>query len=110
MSRRRVPWTSSTDAQDCDTLWHMKTISIRELHARTGKWVRQVAEQGQILVADHGRTIVRMLPEAAPPERPYFARRQFINRKMKRLIQTGELGRGGTDVTTAISDDREERG
>ena len=87
----------------------MKTISIRELHARTGKWVREAAEQGQILVADNGRTVVRMVPETAPPKPPYFARRRFINRDMKRLIESGELGRGGTDVTTGISEDRAER-
>ena len=88
----------------------MKTISIRELHARTGMWVRQVAEQGQILVADNGRTVVRMVPETTSPAVPYFARRQFLSQKMKRRIESGELGRGGTDVTAAISEDREDRG
>ena len=87
----------------------MKTISIRELHACTGMWVRQVAKQGQILIADNGRTVVRMVPETSSPEVPYFARRRFLNRKMKRLIETGELGGGGTDVTAAISYDREDR-
>ena len=87
----------------------MKTISIRELHARTGKWVRQVNEQGQILVADTGRTVVRMVPETPPTEAPYFARRQYINQTMKRWIESGELGGGGTDVTKGISDDREDR-
>ena len=88
----------------------MRTISIRELHARTGKWVRQVAEQGHILVADNGRTVVRMVPETPPREVPYFARRRFISRTMRRRIQTGELGRGGTGVTRGISEDREDRG
>ena len=87
----------------------MKTISIRELHARTGKWVRQAVEQGQILVADNGRTVVRMVPEIAPPKPPYFARRRFINARMKRWIETGQLGRGGTDVTKSISQDRQDR-
>ena len=87
----------------------MKTISIRELHARTGKWVRQVAQQGQILVADNGRTVVKMVPETAPPKAPYFARRRFISPRMKRWIEAGESGRGGTDVTTGISEDREDR-
>jgi antitoxin (DNA-binding transcriptional repressor) of toxin-antitoxin stability system len=87
----------------------MKTISIRELHARTGKWVREAAAQGQILVADNGRTVVRMVPEIPPPEPPYFARRRFINRDMKRWIEAGELGRGATDVTAGISEDREDR-
>jgi antitoxin (DNA-binding transcriptional repressor) of toxin-antitoxin stability system len=87
----------------------MKTISIRELHARTGKWVRQAAAQGQILVADNGRTVVRMVPAAAPPAVPYFARRRFISPKMKRWIESGALGRGGTDVTAGISEDRADR-
>ena len=30
----------------------MKTITIRELHARTGRWVREAAQHGQILVKD----------------------------------------------------------
>jgi antitoxin (DNA-binding transcriptional repressor) of toxin-antitoxin stability system len=87
----------------------MKTISIRELHARTGKWVRHAAERGQVLVSDHGRTVVRMAPEIPPPAPPYFARRRFISQRMKRLIETGQLGRGGTDVTAGISDDRQDR-
>ena len=87
----------------------MKTISIRELHARTGKWIRQVAEQGQILVADNGRTVVRMVPETPPPAVPYFARRRFLNQKIKRAIESGRLGRGGTDATEGISQDREDR-
>ena len=87
----------------------MKTISIRELHARTGKWVRHAAGQGQILVADNGRTVVRMVPEIAPPQPPYFARRRFINPRMKQWIETGQAGHGGTDVTRSISEDREDR-
>jgi hypothetical protein len=70
--------------------------------------VRQVNERGQILVADNGNTVVRMLPEPQPARTPYFARRQFVNRSMKRRIESGELGRGGTDVTKAVSEDREE--
>jgi hypothetical protein len=50
-----------------------------------------------------------MGPETATPETPYFARRQFINRKMKRWIESGELGRGGTDVTPGMSEDRADR-
>jgi prevent-host-death family protein len=87
----------------------VKTISIRELHARTGQWVRQVAEQGQILVTDNGRTVVKMVPETVPITPPYFARRRFINRNMKRWIETGALGKGGTDVTKGISEDRKDR-
>jgi hypothetical protein len=65
----------------------MKPISIQELHART---------------------VVRRLPEAATLQTPYFAHRRFINKNMRRWIETGELGRGGTDITAAITEDRED--
>jgi hypothetical protein len=50
-----------------------------------------------------------MVPETAPPLVPYFARRRFINQKMKRWIETGALGRGGTEVTAGIAEDRQDR-
>ena len=34
---------------------HMKTISIRELHLKTGRWVRHAASRGPIVVTDRGR-------------------------------------------------------
>ena len=87
----------------------MKTISIRELHARTGKLVREASRHGQILVTDNGRTIAKIVPAVQPEGAPYFARRKFIDGRIKKLIETGRLGRGGTDVTQLISDDREDR-
>ncbi len=41
----------------CDTLCLMKTISIRELHERTGHWVRTAHREGAITVTDRGRRI-----------------------------------------------------
>ena len=87
----------------------MKTVTIRELHARTGKVVREAARRGQILITDSGRTIARIVPELAVGETPYFARRKYISASMRRLIESGRLGRGGTDSTAAISEDREDR-
>ena len=87
----------------------MKVVSIRELHARTGKLVREASRQGQILVTDNGRTVAKILPESEPLEAPYFARRKFISPEIRKLIESGKLGRGGTDSTIAISEDREDR-
>lgn len=39
---------------------HMKTISIRELHLDTGKWVRHAAEQGAVIVTDRGRQVAEL--------------------------------------------------
>ena len=87
----------------------MKTVTIRELHNRTGELVRQAARHGQIRVTDNGRVVAKILPDAEPTEVPYFARRQYISPRMKRLIEGGKLGSGGTDSTIAISEDREDR-
>ena len=87
----------------------MKTVTIRELHARTGELVRQASRHGEIRVTDSGRIVAKILPEAEPAQVPYFARRRYVSPRMKRLIETGRLGRGGTDSTMAISEDREDR-
>jgi antitoxin (DNA-binding transcriptional repressor) of toxin-antitoxin stability system len=83
----------------------MKTVTLRELHAQTGKWVREASRHGQILVTDNGRTIAKILPETGERGVPYFAQRKpstaFI-----RLDETGKTGRG-SDATEIISEDRE---
>jgi antitoxin (DNA-binding transcriptional repressor) of toxin-antitoxin stability system len=81
----------------------MKTISIRELHERTGAWVRKAVELGAITVTERGKPLVRL--EAVPdtkPANPFRARR--LRPGYARL--RGKLGRG-TDSTTIISEDRE---
>lgn len=85
----------------------MKTISIRELHAKTGQYVREVAEAGEIYVTDHGKTIAKIVPQQPDSEVPYFARRQ-LTPAFRKLMASGQL-RGGTDSTILISEDREDR-
>ena len=87
----------------CVTLGHMKTISIRELHERTGAWVRKAVELGAITVTERGKPLVRLEP--VPDVRsanPFRARR--VRPGYARL--KGKLGRG-TDSTAMISEDRE---
>jgi len=85
----------------------MKTITIRELHARTGWWVREVVQYGQIIVTDSGQPVARLIPEQQPVEVPYFARRK-CSPKFKKLDDSGKMGRG-TDAAQAISEDRDDR-
>lgn len=40
----------------------MKTISIRELHLKTGRWVRAAASRGPIVVTDRGRRVAALQP------------------------------------------------
>lgn len=87
------------------TMCHMKTISIRELHEKTGEWVRRACKHGEIFVTDRGRTIAKILPETGPKGTPYFARRVF-SPAFRRLRDRGRL-QGGTDSTQIIAEDRD---
>ena len=81
----------------------MKTISIRELHEKTGDWVRRSAKLGAITVTDRGKAIARIEPvEAAAAVNPFAARK--LRRGYARLL--GRL-KGGTDSTQAVSEDRD---
>ncbi len=84
---------------------HMKTISIRELHERTGAWVRKAAEVGSITVTERGRPIARLEAVEAPGRQNPFLTRK-LRPGYKRLM--GKLT-GGTDSVTMVSEDREGR-
>jgi antitoxin (DNA-binding transcriptional repressor) of toxin-antitoxin stability system len=86
----------------------MKTVTIRELHSRTGQLVREAAQHGEIRVTDSGQVIAKIVPESEPAEVPYFARRK-MSPAFRRLYLNGRLGAAGTDVTQLISNDREDR-
>ncbi len=81
----------------------MKTISIRELHERTGAWVRRAVELGAITVTERGKPLVRLQSILdVKPANPFQERR--LRPGYARL--RGKLGRG-TDSTTIVSEDRD---
>ena len=81
----------------------MKSISIRELHEKTGEWVRRSSKLGAITVTDRGKAIARIVPaEAAPAINPFATRK--LRRGYARLL--GGLT-GGTDSTQSVSEDRD---
>jgi len=82
----------------------MKTVSIRELHAKTGELVREASQHGHILVTDNGRTIAKIVPETNGPIVPYFAQRK-ASTAFAKLDASDKTGRG-TDATQIISEDR----
>ena len=43
----------------------MKTITIRELHLQTGRWVRHAAAYGPVVVTDRGRPVAALQATAA---------------------------------------------
>ncbi len=81
----------------------MKTISIRELHEKTGDWVRRSVTLGPITVTDHGKVIAQIVPVEAQPAANPFATRK-LRKGYARLL--GKLT-GSTDSTQSVSEDRD---
>lgn len=87
----------------CVTMSHMKQISIRELHRRTGRWVRNARRYGAIVVSDRNVPVAKLTPvtEPSPVNR-------FANWKpLKRFAEALDHPVGGTPVENLISEDRE---
>ena len=83
----------------------MKTISIKDLHDKTGHWLRRVRAEGEVVVTERGTPVVRMLPPAKFPAGNPFARRKLLRGVaaiMKRPI-------GGPDSAHIISAMRDGR-
>jgi len=73
----------STLSEMCHNV-HMKTISIRELHLKTGQWVRHAASRGPIVVTDRGRRVAALQPfDASMIGRPLPDREAAIRKRSK---------------------------
>jgi prevent-host-death family protein len=87
---------------------HMKTISLRELHNKTGKWMRRVADEEQIMVTDRGVPIAKVVH----PNAYVGPRRTWGDRKLMpgyaALMKAGKLKSTG-DSSVYISEDRSSR-
>jgi prevent-host-death family protein len=76
-------WREITLLEMCDNV-HMKTISIRELHLKTGRWVRHAASRGPIVVTDRGRRVAALQPfDASMTGRPLPNREAAIRKRSK---------------------------
>jgi antitoxin (DNA-binding transcriptional repressor) of toxin-antitoxin stability system len=75
--------SSSDQWSRCDNV-HMKTISIRELHLKTGQWVRHAASRSPIVVTDRGRRVATLQPfDASVSGRPLPNREAAIRKRSK---------------------------
>jgi len=81
----------------------MKTITIRQLHDETGRWVRKAAAVGGVQVTERGRPVAKLVPATAVPITPYFSRRKLL----PAFQATQSAGRN--DSTAGISTERDER-
>ena len=80
----------------------MKTITIRELHQSTGRWVRQ-AQAGEIYVTERGRLIARIVAASPLPPQPFFANPTYT----RAFVRERTRLHGGTDSTETIGEDRD---
>ena len=83
----------------------MKTISIKDLHDKTGHWLRQVRAHGEVIVTERGNPVARMLPPARPRAGNPFGKRKLL-RGVARLV---ERPIGGPDSAAIISGMRDGR-
>jgi prevent-host-death family protein len=85
----------------------MKTISIRELHEKTGMLVREARRLGGLIVTERGAPVARLEPLAARPQVSPFRDRTLLP-GYARLVRSGKLGRGAQS-TRIVSEDRDGR-
>jgi len=77
----------------------MKSISIRELHMHTGKWVREAAiSHDTVVVLERGRPTARLMPFTPPAATPFSKRRLVPG--------FADLPRVGEDSGRLLEEDR----
>jgi len=83
-------------------------VSVRELHARTGHYVRKAAGKQRVIVTDHGKPIAELAPLSVRESRPFFSQRK-LRSDFQKLSAAGKLRppAGARDITDLISDERE---
>ena len=78
----------------------MGKVSIRELHFRTGEWVRRASAEGPVVVTDRGRPVATLVPYEPTLEGTPFSARRL-------LPDFAALSGSPGDTTAIISEDRE---
>ena len=87
---------------------HMKAISLRELHNDTGKWIRSVRDEEEIIITDRGVAIAIMKPIPKATGKKLTWGTLKLRPGYEALLKAGKL-KGGTDSSIGISEDRSSR-
>ena len=82
---------------------HMKEISIRELHRKTGAWVRDARKYGSILVRDRNTPVATLTPVTEEPVVNRFEQWK----PLKRFAEALDVPVRGTPVETIVSEGRD---
>ena len=78
----------------------MEHVGIRELHLKTGEWVRRVARGEGVVVTERGRPVASLIPFREDGMGMSFGDRQL-------LPEFEALPEIAGDSTAAVSDDRD---
>jgi antitoxin (DNA-binding transcriptional repressor) of toxin-antitoxin stability system len=78
----------------------MVQITIRDLHMKTGEWVRKAARAGGIVVMDRRRPVAKLVSFTPEDQGKPFADRCLIK-------GFAELPKSSHDSTRYLSEDRE---
>jgi antitoxin (DNA-binding transcriptional repressor) of toxin-antitoxin stability system len=87
----------------CVTMSHMKEISIRELHRRTGAWVRAARKYGSIIVRDRNVAVAVISPLSEEPPVNVFEHWKPHRKFAERLDRPV----GGPLIEDIVSEDRD---
>lgn len=77
----------------------MVRITVRDLHMKTGEWVRRVADEERIVVTHRGTPIASLVPYSDLDAGTLFSRRRLTRRFRN-------LPRFPGDSTRLVSEDR----
>ncbi|MCY4121718.1 MAG: type II toxin-antitoxin system prevent-host-death family antitoxin [Acidobacteria bacterium] len=80
----------------------MERIRIRDLHLKTGEWVRRAAHGEGVVVTERGRPVASLVPHA-----PDASGRSFRDRRV--LPEFDALPSVPGDVVVYVSEDRDRR-
>ncbi len=86
----------------------MKTISLRELHNDTGKWIRSVKDEEEIIITDRGVAIASMKPIKKAVGKKLTWGTVKLRPGYAALMKAGKL-KSNIDSSIGISEDRTSR-
>ena len=85
----------------------MKTVTLQQLDPSTSQWLREASQHDRVIVTDHGTPLLTVTVRPPPTaSRPGGSLANRVLLPEFAAIMVG-LGRGGTDSTQIISEDRE---
>jgi prevent-host-death family protein len=82
-------------------------IPIRELHARTGHFVRKAAENMRVVITDNGKPIAQIQPLSNAADSGSKPLKWKNRRLVPGYADLMNKRLGGTDSTRIISEDRD---